>query len=620
MVSSDCASRILVVAPPDFAPGLESCLPEVLAAPDLQWVASASEAKQFLSRETWDCCCLAPQLADGAGLSLLAELRREYRDLRVLALAPVADDPMARRMLQEGADELLVIDRLQPDYLQRVFAGSMEDRLVGQAPVALLTLDDAGNILAAEGGLWRQLGFSAHWLVGQAHDCLAPDFELDPDHLSRALHGEDVCCSLSLRGESYQLIWKPHNSAALLTIVPQVGATELISQRDYLAVTSHDIRTLMGSIIGMTDLLLETDLDAQQNQYVERFRRAGSSMLWLIDNVLELSRMQSGHQQLNQEPFRLRDVLDDLDAIMGYRARQQGLSLRLEVDPRLPERLVGDARRLGQILLNLVSNAIKFTRQGEVALLCAPRPTGVRLQVVDTGPGIPPELLERVFEHYTQAEDSDCSSRGSGLGLAIVHQLVTMMGGTIQAGNTEDGACFVVDLPLVAAPAKPADKLPPRPPPPPPPGAKPLSRQAAPRDQKKAQPAVADESPPQRVLLAEDNADTRILIQHFLAKTPHQLDLAENGEEAVRMVRETSYDLVFMDIQMPVMDGFQATAAIREMEQREGKANVPIVALTAHAMTHDRSRCLEAGCSDYLPKPVRKGQILACIAKHGGSS
>jgi PAS domain S-box-containing protein len=371
------------------------------------------------------------------------------------------------------------------------------------------------------------------------------------------------------------------------------------TKSDFLASMSHEIRTPMNAIMGIADLLAKTALSPEQDKYVQIFRRAGDNLLNLINDILDLSKVEASQLELERTGFSLKDHLEKVTEMVAARAHEKGLSLVCEIAPNVPNDLIGDPTRLRQVLLNLLGNAIKFTQSGEVSLRVAPDanpsvPTALRFTVSDTGIGIPAEKLGRVFERFTQA-DSSTTRRfgGSGLGLTISKRLVELMGGRIWAeSKVQEGSVFAFAAPfeIWAAPHRLTDA-----------------------------PVGADSEPPLRelrILLAEDSPDNCTITMAYLENTPYRVEIAETGAIACEKFKTGVYDLVLMDRQMPVMDGLTATRTIRAWERANGRSPTPIVALTASALKGDRETCLAAGCTAFLTKPIKQEVLLQAINEH----
>jgi signal transduction histidine kinase/ActR/RegA family two-component response regulator len=358
---------------------------------------------------------------------------------------------------------------------------------------------------------------------------------------------------------------------------------------DFLAYTSHEIRTPLNAIIGFSDVLLTSPLDKTQQDYSRRIKNAGTRLLTLINDLLDLSKIEAGKLNIEYADFELRQTLDEVVQEQAVKAREKNVVLELTIDDNVPDALVGDSLRLRQIVLNLIGNAIKFTSaQGTVSTRAAVVAgdggrTRVRFSVTDTGIGIPPDKIGALFARYAQADASTARKYGgTGLGLSICKSLVELMEGEI--GVTSEpgkGSVFAFELPFQVREA-----------------AAPVAKGTEPAPVEAATPKVAG----MRVLVAEDNEHNQLLIELLLKKQGVESVLVDNGAQAVENLRQNSYDLVFMDLEMPVMGGFEAVAAIREEEKKTGK-HMLIVALSAHAPEEQRAPCIAAGMDDYLMKP-----------------
>jgi signal transduction histidine kinase/CheY-like chemotaxis protein len=381
------------------------------------------------------------------------------------------------------------------------------------------------------------------------------------------------------------------------------------AKSEFLTTMSHEMRTPMNAILGMADLLSESPLRAEQRDYVRVFQKAGANLLDLINDILDLSKVESGHFDLEWIGFDLGALLERVIEMMVSRANDQGLRLTLEVLPDVPTILVGDPNRLRQVLVNLIGNALKFTPRGAVTLRVErePAPAGggatanwLRFNVVDTGIGIAVDKIKMIFERFTQADSSTTRQYGgTGLGLAISKGLVELMGGRL--GCTSEvgkGSTFFLSAPFE------------------------VRQQGAPLASDEpaaiANPVAgaAAQQAGCRILIAEDSEYNVVLIRAYLKNSGFELDVAENGKIAVEKVIATRPDLVLMDLQMPVMDGLEATRAIRRWEAETGARLTPILALTAHAAGDGIGISLEAGCNEHLTKPIKRVILLEAISRH----
>jgi PAS domain S-box-containing protein len=517
--------------------------------------------------------------------------------------------------------------------------------IVDNVAAGIITTDEVGRIKSFNPMAEKIFGYSESEAMGQPIKMLIPsryygigaqnldeklspisDYKVEMEGLRR--DGSEVPLDLAISEMIvegcrmftgiFQDITERKNAELEIVKAKEEADQANLAKSDFLANMSHEIRTPMNSIIGMADLLAESPLSSEQKQYVQLFRSAGESLLILINDILDLSKIESGSFDLECIPFFIRDLVEKTVHIMDVRAQEKSISLIWQVDADVPGCVMGDPYRLRQILTNLAGNAIKFTENGSVLIhienvLEGKSGEAVKFSVIDSGIGISEDKLERIFSSFSQADSSTTRKfGGTGLGLSITRQLVEKMGGTIgvesQLGNGSTFS-FAIQFKMASDYEKSvalANSV----------NFSGSSRVVAFRNMKSDATVNGEKNKSLRILLAEDSPDNQLLIKLYLKNTNHELDISENGELAIKKFISTNYDLVLMDIQMPVMDGYTAAKKIREWEKKKNIKEVPILALTAHALKGEKERCVQAGCSDYLTKPIKKEKLLSILESY----
>lgn len=512
------------------------------------------------------------------GLALMWALGRQQL-LRVV--------PIAHRTIVEGMrDGVLALD----EYNRVVEANRAALELLGLEDRSVLGVD-AEEVLGQHPSMLTCLhGGEDHRRVELRVDGELRHYELDVTPLQDEA-GEDLG-----RLMVFHDFTETARAEAELARAREAAEAASEAKSRFLANVSHEIRTPMNAILGMSGLVLDTELNDEQRQFLETVRASGEALLTLINDVLDLSKIESGKLELEGHTFDLPEMVRATVEMFRVRAEQDGLDLVCELGDGLPRLVMGDDVRLRQILVNLIGNAIKFTREGEIRVVARAESTQqagswVKFRVIDTGMGIPPDKQREIFESFRQADESTTRLYGgTGLGLTISAELARLMGGnlTVQS-EVGEGSTFEFTAGFAEVP----DEV---------------------REAEAERAAAAGAAPDGlSVLLAEDNRVNQVVTQRILERKNHRVTVVEDGRQAVDACREDRFDVVLMDVQMPELNGPEAMARIRELEEARGSGHTPIIALTAHAMAGDRERMLEAGFDGYVSKPVGADAIFQAL-------
>ncbi|MBW7875038.1 MAG: response regulator [Candidatus Cloacimonetes bacterium] len=399
---------------------------------------------------------------------------------------------------------------------------------------------------------------------------------------------------LGYRGTDTDITEKKQAEDALIRLNKELEITTALAQElarkaeaanlikgEFLANMSHEIRTPLNAVIGMNSLMLETSLDEDQKEMLLTGQNSAKLLLNLINDILDFSKIEAGKLALVLDEFDLFDFLSELRSVFSAQALEKGLGLEFECHETVPTVIKADPIRLRQVLYNLISNAIKFTHQGSVAIKVETVSQTLCFRVLDSGIGISEEMQDRLFERFSQVDSSSTRKYGgTGLGLAIVKQLVQLMGGQVGVlSKLNSGSEFWFTIPLV-------------------------SESVPPRVQKEVDPTVLPIKAGKKILVVDDNPVNQRVAEAMLFQMKLQCDCVSNGLEAVEALKISSYDLVLMDVQMAIMDGIEATRTIRDPSSDVLNKSIPIIAMTAHAMHGDREKCLQAGMDGYITKPI----------------
>ncbi|MFZ5551253.1 MAG: response regulator [Pseudomonadota bacterium] len=563
--------------------------------PDMALVAQAAngrEAIQLFRAHRPDVTLMDLQMPGMSGLDAIGAIRAEFPDARIIVLTTYAGDAQSQRALQAGASGYLLKSALHKELLD-----------------AIRAVHAGGRVLPSE---------DSFVLAGQvAEETLTPDEIIVLRFIAQGQAYPEIARVLGLSEEAVQaqvrrIAAKLDALDRTLAAMPELERGMVETERaarhaaeaasraksEFLASMSHELRTPLNAVLGYAQLLtMQGGLSARQARGLDTIHKSGEHLLALINDILDLARIEAGRTGLNPAPVKLTPVLQRVVNLMRVKVDEKHLALEFDAGAGLPETVLADERRLSQVLLNLLGNAIKFTDHGRVTLRADAEPTGpaqvlLRLEVEDTGVGMHPEDLERIFKPFEQVGDVQRRSAGTGLGLAITRALVNDMGGQVQASSELGrGTRFRVELPLPVAP--PAEEV-----------------------CGKAPAAVARyQGPPRRVLVVDDVAANRALMCDFLSNAGFEVAQASDGSELLAAARRFQPDLIVMDSVMPSLDGVEAT---RRLRRDPGLAAVPVIAVSALTTAEHRAECLQAGVNVFLAKPVSLQALQAHIAEQLG--
>lgn len=602
---------------------------------------NAAQGIKLLQEQEFDCILLDFMLPDMNGLELLERIRFMGVRTPILVVTSQGDEQIAAKAIRLGAADYIPKSFLTPDGVYhsvknaiRLHRAESEQRhteeqllatqsqlnlLISNLPMGIWSIDSNGIILFASGMALKMVGLKPSKIKGKHIEQVYQGLPGILERMKKALAGETIQAVDEIEGFFFKSVNMPtidesgtvtgvsgfafDITDSVLNERELVAAKELAEQsvrvkEQFIANISHEIRTPMNGIIGLTNVLQKTGLDQEQKKYLKAIQTSADNLMIIINDLLDFSKMAAESFAFDFLDFSVRELGKDLQLLMQQRVEERGNSFTLEVDPAIPEVIQGDPIRLRQILLNLIGNAAKFTEKGQIKLIVdlkEDRDEDVLLEftVEDSGIGIPEEKLEAIFESFNQgSNDTTRKYGGTGLGLTISKSLVELQGGTIVVRSKPmAGSSFSFTLAF----------------------------------QKKAQSEIVNEPEevevpphvdarlPLHILLAEDNMINQLLINKVLGDWNMDIKIVDNGKLAIEMIEKEKFDLILMDMQMPVMDGYEAIQRIRAMEGENAK--LPIISLTAHAAASELDKCLAVGADAYVSKPFDPAELYRTIQR-----
>lgn len=610
--------------------------------------ANAEEAKRHLVQYEFDCAIIDYRLGDTLGSELISVIQQHKNSFCPIIMATSqGDTDIAVEMMRAGVHDYINKNKLQIDYINKILEESKRVELSRRlheseqryglmmqylVDYSIIMLDVGGRVLTWNEGAQRLTGYEGSEIIGQSTECFhLPEDVINnsPAHLLKVAAEKGRCedegwrlrkdgsrffanvIVSSIKNENGQLagfvkvtrdVTERMNTQKALAEAKEVAEKANRTKSAFLANMSHEIRTPMNGVLGMTNLLLETSLSPLQKEYAENIKRSSDGLLTIINDILDFSKIEAGKLDLEILTFDFHGLISDLEKVFQFSTKQKNLNLKFATAD-IPRYLKGDPSRLRQVLNNLIHNAIKFTPQGEVVVSTSVLNQSqdkiqLRFEVRDTGIGIAEETMKRMFQMFSQA-DSSMTRRfgGTGLGLSICKRLVELMGGNIGVRSQIDtGTTFWFELDFAISSEASLDS----------------------ENVSHIKTFSHEEAQKYRILVAEDNQINQFVISEMLSSLGFQSHVVANGGEAVDALRNIPFDLVLMDIQMPEMDGHEATRVIRK-SRALNKTNIPIIALTANAIRGEEDSCKEAGMNDIITKPVDKNLLAKKLCFYLGN-
>ena len=640
--------KLLLVADDDLdRMAFERALKKTGFSYALDTAENAATGFEMARKNDYDCIFIDYLMPGTDGMGLLKQFREHGILTSVAVLTSQGDEKIAVEMMKAGAFDYFPKSEVNPDKiaatLRQITLFSQVERQRQQAEAALRENErlleivfkaaTVGISLTNEAGVFVRLNQAFCDILGWEHEALLgqnftkifrSDFQVTALKLHEAfLKGEvtppEVWVLKRKDGQkihlstSNSLYTDERNNRFVVSVITDItekkkaeadlfeakSAAELAAKAkaEFLSNMSHEIRTPMNAVIGLTELLLQDQKPELNKKYLESIKYSADNLLVIINDILDFSKIESGKITFEKIDFSLRNVVDQLLKTFSFKAEEKGLALKSAIDPDVPEVLVGDPFRLNQMLLNLTSNAVKFTRVGSIevgakVITCTEDTCELSIWVRDSGIGIPTDKLEAVFESFTQAyTDTTRLFGGTGLGLAITRNLARLQNGEVSAASDYGkGSVFTITLPYQ------------------------ISKSRALISDVAIQNQTIKDFTGRKFLLVEDNKMNQFVAKQILQRWHATVTLADHGQAAIDLLLENDYDLVFMDLQMPIMGGFEATAQIRSGKAGEHNKHIPIVALSADAFQETKLRVVESGMNGFITKPLDQDDFYSKTA------
>jgi signal transduction histidine kinase/HPt (histidine-containing phosphotransfer) domain-containing protein len=592
---------------------------------DLHFAEDHESGKIATDGKEYDCIFLDYNLPGGTGLELLKEIRATGNQSPIIIVTSQGDEKIAVEAMKNGANDYIPKNLLTGDgiaqsvrYMVNMKENEKRQRelefqlietqhqlnaVVANAPIILFALNVVGEIRLFEGKGLNELNIEKEKIINQPLQNFSEQIPIQIENFEKALSGQEVTVVVEWENKFFEIFYnairdKDDRITGVIGVAADVTAHKRIQEElqiakqmaedtakvkeNFLANMSHEIRTPMNGIIGLTRILLNTQLNEEQKGFLSSIKMCSDNLMVIINDILDFSKIEAGKMTFEEVPFNLRESIKHTIELFQVKADEKKVELVSQIDNQLPEYFKGDPTRLLQILNNLVSNAIKFTEKGEVRVFARMAELNgekarITFEVRDSGIGIPEKSIDSIFESFTQASsDTTRKFGGTGLGLTIVKKLVELQGGTIDVKSKQGaGTSFIfsIEYPVQESVQKAAKKE-----------------------------EVGESISHLKILIAEDNKINQLVVRKVFSDWKTEVEFADNGQQAVEKASSKVYDLILMDIQMPIMDGLTASKTIRTTLSAPN-CNIPIMAMTAHATAQEKQKCIDHGMNDHINKP-----------------